>query len=999
MFITPSTARSFIVTLALLFSQAVLAQDSTGSAYGESVDLSIDSVFSLVTVEAQSGPLPSVTEMTPPAFAASDSLLSVDVNANVKLISNLLPATTVGILETGVLNVETSGDQSPAAASDASVADVNLEILGTVLLPLVVGIQADAVTSSATAAGTCGDALTASGASTLVNASLATDLAELADVEGSLVAIPPPNFELIDLDLLGGHIRLVLNEQIPSGDGVTSAGITVNAIHLTLEDLPIAAIITDVSGDVIISQSTAAVTCAEADLAIDITDSPDPVTSGQPLTYTLAVDNNGPDTANGVTVEHLLPAGVTFDGVLSSQGACNQAAGVIDCDLGALSSGGSATITVTVTPNAVGQLSTSATVAGDVADPNLANNSDTEQTTVVAAPGSADLSVGITDSPDPVTAGDTLTITLDIGNAGPDDATNTTVSYLPPAGIPVDTVTPSQGSCMVMAAEVTCALGTVANGATPSIVLTMTPLVPGVLLHEATVVSDIVDPDTANNTDTEDTTVVAIPGASADLSILKSDSPDPVVVGQPLTYTLTISNGGPDGTNSVVVTDTLPAGLAFQSATASQGSCDEALGTITCNLGAIASGEGATITIVVIPGAPGLITNTAVVTSDVDDPDPTDNSDSEDTQVDPGAADLAVTKTSSVNPGTVDVPFTYTVSVVNEGPDDATQVQVLDTLPAGLIFGSALPSQGSCSETAGTVTCDLGTVPNQGSATIAIEVTPTAAGTLTNVVTVDSEVDDPDPSDNTFTHVMDVGLGTARFVVMKDFTDDNPAQVVVTLTCDTGLPLEQSFSIAEGEVVAFVVTQFESGTMDCVVTEEVVAGYLPDYFDGTSNNDQGCEYTDIAGAPEFSCQITNTPDAVDVTVDKLWETVGASSAVDMHYQLTLYCDGEIVGGSGLCLEDAQSCLTWNGEGPGQFVAEVVPNYPSSVCWVVESVIDNSVEVDNGCQSLVVSAGTGDSCTITNTVFFEGIPALDRYGLALLILTVFGIGLVAVRRVS
>jgi hypothetical protein len=112
--------------------------------------------------------------------------------------------------------------------------------------------------------------------------------------------------------------------------------------------------------------------------------------------------------------------------------------------------------------------------------------------------------------------------------------------------------------------------------------------------------------------------------------------------------------------------------------------------------------------------------------------------------------------------------------------------------------------------------------------------------------------------------------------------------------------------------------------MDCVVTEEVPAGYIPDYFDGTVNSDQGCAYVDITGAPEFQCQITNTPGAVEVVVDKVWETAGASSEIDMRYQLTLYCDGEIVGGSGICLEAAQSCLTWNGDGPGQFVAEVIP---------------------------------------------------------------------------
>ena len=59
--------------------------------------------------------------------------------------------------------------------------------------------------------------------------------------------------------------------------------------------------------------------------------------------------------------------------------------------------------------------------------------------------------------------------------------------------------------------------------------------------------------------------------------------------------------------------------------------------------------------------------------------------------------------------------------------------------------------------------------------------------------------------------------------------------------------------------------------------------------------------------------------------------------------------------------------------------------------------DSAVEVDNGCGSLTVSAGQGASCTITNTVFFEGIPTLDRFGLAILVLLTLGVGGVAFRR--
>ena len=106
-----------------------------------------------------------------------------------------------------------------------------------------------------------------------------------------------------------------------------------------------------------------------------------------------------------------------------------------------------------------------------------------------------------------------------------------------------------------------------------------------------------------------------------ELSVTQSDTPDPVNVVNSLAYTLTVANAGPDSATGVVVTDTLPAGVTFRSASATQGSCSENLGIVTCVLGDIASGANATINIAV--GAPfvtGTIVNTAVVAGNEIDP-------------------------------------------------------------------------------------------------------------------------------------------------------------------------------------------------------------------------------------------------------------------------------------------------------------------------------------------------------------------------------------------
>ena len=120
---------------------------------------------------------------------------------------------------------------------------------------------------------------------------------------------------------------------------------------------------------------------------------------------------------------------------------------------------------------------------------------------------------------------------------------------------------------------------------------------------------------------------------AADLSLTKADSPDPVTVGGTLTYTLTVANAGPGDASDVTVTDNLPASVTFVSATASQGSCSQSAGTVTCSVGTVASGGTATVTIVVTPNSAGTITNGSSVGASTNDPNAANNSDSEDTGV------------------------------------------------------------------------------------------------------------------------------------------------------------------------------------------------------------------------------------------------------------------------------------------------------------------------------------------------------------------------------
>ena len=130
------------------------------------------------------------------------------------------------------------------------------------------------------------------------------------------------------------------------------------------------------------------------------------------------------------------------------------------------------------------------------------------------------------------------------------------------------------------------------------------------------------------------------------------------------------------------VDDDLPGTLTLVSATPSQGTCTQA-DPVACDLGTIANGDNATVTIVATVAANqsgNEIDNTATVTSPVFDNNPNNNTDTEPLDVAP-EADLSITKTASPDPVSVGRDLTYTITISNDGPNAATDVEVIDDLP------------------------------------------------------------------------------------------------------------------------------------------------------------------------------------------------------------------------------------------------------------------------------------------------------------------------------
>ena len=233
----------------------------------------------------------------------------------------------------------------------------------------------------------------------------------------------------------------------------------------------------------------------------------------------------------------------------------------------------------------------------------------------------------------------------------------------------------------------------------------------------------------------------------ADLSVAETDSPDPVTVGENLIYTVTVTNNGPDAATGVVLRDTLSEGMMHVSSTVSQGSCSQAAGVVTCDLGSLADGSSATVTIVVTSTEPGGITNTAYGEANETDPDPSNNTATTTTIVNP-AADLSVSQSGSPDPVKRRKKLTYTMTVTNQGPSAAKGLKLVNKLPDKVSFVSATGSQGTCFQEGDKVTCHLRELAQGATAQVTIIIKPRAAGIIENAVNVTSSVPDPIISNN-----------------------------------------------------------------------------------------------------------------------------------------------------------------------------------------------------------------------------------------------------------
>jgi uncharacterized repeat protein (TIGR01451 family) len=482
-----------------------------------------------------------------------------------------------------------------------------------------------------------------------------------------------------------------------------------------------------------------------ADLAVQLTANESSLLAGSDLTYTIGVNNDGPQTAHNVSVTLPIVSGEAF--LSSTATSATYANGVVTIALGDLGNGASASVEVVVQALAAGTLADAATVSSDSLDPNLTNNTSNVSTQVIPA---ADLQVALSSSDSPVVLGSDFDYTVTLTNAGPSDAGGIVLSDTLPAGATFVSASSDQNVTPVYSAGgVTLSLSTLSAGATATLTIVMDPQsAPGSSLTDSASVTDqVADPNAANNS----ATLVTLVQGVSDLGISAASQQSSVYVGQNIQYLLSVSNKGPYAEPDAVVSWTVPAGASYVSADCPQGTGTTiAHGVVNVDVGPIASGDAVAVSFIVtaLAGAAGQFTTTFSVQGTNFDPVLSNNAASVAVQVTP-AADLAVT----INPGQIGpcdaANWTYTETVSNLGLSDATGVVLSSPLPGNVMLKSVTPSQGPpVNVENGVATASLGAIPAGQSATVTFIIAPTSVSPISITTSVAGNQYDPSLANN-----------------------------------------------------------------------------------------------------------------------------------------------------------------------------------------------------------------------------------------------------------
>ena len=617
---------------------------------------------------------------------------------------------------------------------------------------------------------------------------------------------------------------------------------------------------------------------AQADLELSKTVNPTTGNAGDVVTFTITVFNNDAvetGDATGVSVSDVLPNGFTLvPGTVSNGGNFNGGNSTITWNNLSIANGGTLNLTFQATVNASGSyVNTTQIINSDLIDPDSTpNNDDGDQSEDDEASASftissADLSIvkdiSAASSSTP-NIGDTVVFEITVTNAGPDTATNVRIEDIVPAGYTLGTI--NNGGSAIGGTFVSWDIASLPVGSvTLSYEVTVNAPIgfPDEYLNTAEVASsDQSDPDSEPGNDDgdqseDDEDFFEVIPQTSDLSIAKLINNSTPNVGDIVTFTINISNGGTSTATGVNVQDVLPAG--FGNITAISNGGTQVTNTVNWSGLTVTVGSNTTVLtfnaeVLAPTGVSDEYTNTAQITaSDQFDPDSTPNNDDGDQSEDDEASvsatieqsDLSITKTASDSSPNVGDVITFTLTITNAGPSVATGVSVADIVPGGFSAVTGISNGGTI--TGNTISwTGISVLANNGSVILTYQATvdaPTGtAGEYTNTAQITaSDQFDPDSDPATDASTDEDGDGNGD-------DDDEVALTITPLQGDlslTKIVVDNDLTPLVGTEISFEITVFNDGPNDA--TNVVVSDLLPSGFDFVLFSSTSGTYNEASG--------------------------------------------------------------------------------------------------------------------------------------------------------
>ncbi len=415
----------------------------------------------------------------------------------------------------------------------------------------------------------------------------------LGDAYGVKVGDPLPAGVTWDFDR--DHPGWTIDSGVLSyggADGVTLPAGDAVSVHITAQTSFVACATYDNTATVTTTndgrdEANAVIACRKPDLTIEKTADAESVNAGDPIGFTITVSNDGPGVAKGVTLDDPLPAGVDWEidgGADAADCSISGAVGseVLACAFGDLAAGASASVEVGATTSG-----DACSVYDNTATASASNHPDVDDDAVITCLW-PDLLVDKSADESPISAGDVASFTITVTNDGLGAAYLVELDdELPNGGIEwhVD-----RAGCSITgegdAQELHCDFGTLAAGADASVKVwgETTKDNCGTITNPASATASNEPAALTPNNDSADVIVNC-----AEITLTKTADPNPVLAGQPIGFTIEVSNNKDGTARNVTITDVLPAspGLSWTISPAVEG-CSISSGVLTCNLGDLA---------------------------------------------------------------------------------------------------------------------------------------------------------------------------------------------------------------------------------------------------------------------------------------------------------------------------------------------------------------------------------------------------------------------------